>query len=52
MTKPPPVPKDKFDALLGKLMQMPPQEGKTIKGEPGNIKPIVPLSQPSTPRKA
>jgi len=27
------VDKDKFDALLGKLMQAPPQEGKTIKGQ-------------------
>ena len=46
------VDKDKFDALLGKLMQSPPQEGKTIKGEPGNFTPIVPPIQPPTPRKA
>jgi hypothetical protein len=46
------VNKDKFDALLGKLMQTPPQEGKTIKGETGNLKPIVPPIQQSTPRKA
>jgi hypothetical protein len=26
------VDKDKFDALLGRLLQTPPQEGKTIKG--------------------
>jgi hypothetical protein len=32
------VEKDKLDALLGKLMQTPPQEGKTTKGEPGNLK--------------
>jgi len=48
----PPVSKDQFDALLGRLMKTPPQESKTIKGEPGNLKPIVPVIQPSTPRKA
>jgi hypothetical protein len=47
------VDKDKFDALLGRMMQTPPQEGKTIKGEAGNVHPIVPPTPPkSTPRKA
>jgi hypothetical protein len=51
--KVPPVDKDKFDALLGRLMQTPPQQGKMIKGEPGNIQAIVPLiSPPQEPRKA
>ena len=47
------VDKDKFDALLGRLMSTPPQLGKAIKGKAGNIKPIVPATPPpSTPHKA
>jgi hypothetical protein len=50
------VDKDKFDALLGRLVSAPPQEGKTIKGRPGNVKPIfpdpTPQPQKSVPRKA
>jgi hypothetical protein len=47
------VDKEKFDGLLGKLMQTPPQERKTIKGEPGNVQPIVsPIPSQSIPRKA
>lgn len=47
------VDKDKFDALLSRLVKAPPQEGKTIKGEPRNIQPIVPaIPSPSVPNKA
>jgi hypothetical protein len=47
------VDKDQFDALLGRLMSAPPQEGKTIKGTAGNIKPIIPVTlPPSVPHKA
>ena len=38
------VDKEKFDALLGRLMQARPQEGKAIKGEPGNVQPIIPAA--------
>ena len=46
------VDKDKFDALLGRLIQMPAQETKTIKGQPGNTAPVIPSPLPSTPHKA
>jgi hypothetical protein len=46
------VDKDQFDALLGKLMQAPPQPSKDIKGQPGNLKPILSKPAPSEPRKA
>ena len=44
------VDKEKFDALLGRLMQTPPQTAKTIKPE-GKAGSILPKPQ-STPRKA
>ena len=46
------VDKDKFDALLGKLMQAPPQPAKSIKtqGKVGKIMPAI--SPKSVPRKA
>jgi hypothetical protein len=44
------VDKDKFDALLGKLMQTPPETAKTIKPE-GKAGSILPKPQ-SAPRKA
>jgi hypothetical protein len=46
------VDKEKFDALLGKLMQTPPQPARTIKtqGKAGKIVPAI--SPQSTPRKA
>jgi hypothetical protein len=46
------VDKDKFDALLGKLMQTPPQPAKSIEtqGKAGKIVPAI--SPKSTPRKA
>ena len=46
------VDKDKFDALLGKMMQAPPEPKKAIKtdGITGSKAPLVP--PPSTPRKA
>jgi hypothetical protein len=47
------VDKDKFDTLLGRLISAPPQQGKTIKGIAGNVKPIVSPTPPkSTLRKA
>jgi hypothetical protein len=45
------VDKDKFDALLGRLMSTPPQPAKTIKPE-GKMREIIPTPPPSTPRKA
>jgi hypothetical protein len=46
------VDKNKFDALLGKLMQTPPQPAKSIEtqGKAGKIVPAI--SPKSTPRKA
>lgn len=46
------VDKDKFDALLGKLMQTPPQPAKSIEtqGKAGKIIPAT--ASQSTPRKA
>lgn len=46
------VDKDRFDALLGKLMQTPPQPAKSIEttGKAGKI--VPPISPQSTPRKA
>lgn len=52
LTKVPPVPKDEFDRLLGRLMSTPPQPAKTIKME-GKTGKIVPATPPrSTPEKA
>lgn len=51
LTKVPPVSKDEFDALLGKLMQTPPQPSKSIETQ-GKAGKIVPPIQQSTPRKA
>lgn len=46
------VNKDQFDALLGKLMQAPPQPAKSMEtqGKAGKIVPAI--SPQSTPRKA
>ena len=46
------VDKDQFDALLGKLMQAPPQPSKSIEtqGKAGKI--IPPIQPQSTPHKA
>lgn len=46
------VNKDQFDALLGKLMQAPPEprQGIVTTGKAGKIIPAIP--QPSEPRKA
>jgi hypothetical protein len=38
------VDKAQFDALLRRMMDTPPEKTKTIKGTPGNLKPIVPPS--------
>jgi hypothetical protein len=40
----PPVDKSKFDSLLKRMMDTAPEKTKTIKGTPGNLKPIVPSS--------
>lgn len=45
------VDKNKFDALLGKLMQTPPQPAKSIETQ-GKAGKIIPPNQPPTPRKA
>jgi hypothetical protein len=46
------VPKDQFDALLGKLMSTPPQPAKTIKTE-GKLREIIPSTPPPPkPHKA
>ena len=45
------VDKDKFDALLGKLMQTPPQPAKSIETT-GKAGKIIPTNQPPAPRKA
>jgi hypothetical protein len=45
------VDKEKFDALLGKLMHTPPQPAKSIETQ-GKAGKIVPSIQPPTPRKA
>ena len=49
------VDKTKFDALLHRMMQAPPETARTIKGE-GKAGKIIPApkpeSQPSEPRKA
>ena len=41
------VDKEKFDALLGRLITALPQEGKTIKGTAGNTKPMDYCPTPS-----
>lgn len=49
------VSKEKFDALLHRMMHAPPESAKTIKGErkAGKIIPALkPENQPSEPRKA
>ena len=46
------VDKDKFDALLGKLMRTPPHPAKTIKTEGKRGKIVPAISPQSTPRKA
>ena len=45
------VDKTKFDALLGKLMQTPPQPAKSIETQ-GKAGKIIPPNQPPTPHKA
>lgn len=45
------VDKDKFDTLLGKLMQTPPQPAKSIEIE-GKAGKIIPPIQQSDPHKA
>jgi hypothetical protein len=45
------VDKDKFDALLGKLMQTPPQPAKSIETQ-GKAGKIIPASPQTAPRKA
>ena len=39
------VDKDKFDALLGRLLKQQPEKTQAIKGKPGNLKPIVPAKK-------
>lgn len=44
------VDKDKFDALLGKLLKQPPAKTQVIKGTPGERSPIIPKPRPSEPQ--
>jgi hypothetical protein len=44
------VDKDKFDALLGRLLKQNPEKTKEIKGEPKKREPIIPKPRPSEPR--
>jgi len=36
------VEKDQFDALLGRMLREPPEKTQAIKGQPGNLTPIIP----------
>ncbi len=38
------VEKDKFDALLQKMLKQEPEKTSAIKGKPGNQEPIIPAS--------
>jgi hypothetical protein len=44
------VDKDKFDALLGRLLKQKPEKTQAIKGTAGEREPIIPKPRPSEPR--